>query len=336
MSIRIFGREENFRTRIEDEVKGLYEKVLKGEYHAISKRQMNRLVKKNKYGIGKIVVSLAGDYLRGTEDRPDPADHTLIKIPHLKIEPGGTDYYILKKVLEGKKLIDEKNLTQEERTIKSVCIPAYELIRDEQGYLKREIEKRKLSPKNPAKCNSRIVKMVKYLESEMDFPYGSDWDNFKYEELALTPTQAYVLKNSKMGIFEKVEMDCEDMHLFGATCFKVAGMDERYRLVRLEKHLGLCVIGDSFEDLFVVELTPENVNLSGLRSIRDLPRYGGDHSLPVKPEKVILSYDHKGYYGSLKVFGERRPLPKEWIREKINLENEELRQRLRELLPKNI
>lgn len=326
MSVHIFGREENFRTKIEDEVKELYKTVLKGRYSTISEKQINRLVKKNKYGIGKIVVSLAGDYLRETEDKPDPADRSLIKIPHLKVE-FGNDYEVLKKVLE------EKNLSEDQRTIKPVRIPAYELIRDEQGHLKREIEKHKLSPKDPAKCDSRIIKMVKYLEGEMDFPYGSDMENFGFEELALTPTQAYILKKSKTGVFEKVEMDCEDIHLFAATCFKVAGMDERYRLVRLKKHLGLVIIGDSFEHLFVVELTPENVDLRNLRSIWDLPQYGGHHSLPVKPEKVLLSYDHKGHYGSLKTIDKRRPTPKTWIERNVNLDNVELHEKLLELFP---
>ncbi|NIO21303.1 MAG: hypothetical protein GTN76_11350 [Candidatus Aenigmarchaeota archaeon] len=311
-------REDNFRTKMEDKVKELCRYHLKNEY---TDKEIKKIFKQLSYNIGAITSSLATDYFRGTED-PPPQATILTKLPAINVHPDEhplpDDYAVLKTVMEEKKLIDEGKLTQEERTIKPTNIPAAALIYDRMGYLGIEVERNKLQIKNPLKCNKNIVRMFKFLESQMDFEYGSDMENFGFKELALTPNQAYVVKHGRD--FEGVEMDCEDMHTFGATLFKTAGMIDRYRLLKLEKHLGLCVLDDSFERFVIIELTQEKPDLGRFSSVKDLPTYGGDHNLPTRPEDVVLTYDHSGYYGSLKLFNDRTPKAEDWMENTIKPE----------------
>ncbi len=319
----IFGGRENFRKKLQKRIVDLYIDRVRDYYTSIPDKELKRLVKDKKYDLGKIIVSKAHEFWVAGEEKAGPGVERIIRMPYIP-----TNFYGIREVF--RKVIEEKSLPKEQRTHRPEKISAPELIRDENDVLWRELEPRGLAVKDPLKCNRLITRMFRYLESEMDFKYGSDMENFGYRELALTPVQAYVIKKSKeLGWeeFQDVGIDCEDMHHFAAACFKTAGMDGRYRLVVAEHktegekkmHLGLCVMDDSFEKFVILELTPERRDTGRFVSIRDLPVYGDPRNQVIIPGNVIGSYDCRGVYGSFKVLGDRQPVG-EWVNDNITPE----------------
>ncbi len=314
----IFGT-RNFRTKLQEKITNLYRDRIRDFYAAIPEKEVKQLVKDKRYDLGKIIVSTAHKFWTAGEDEPKPAAERIIQMPCIL-----TDFYEFREVF--RKVLEEKELPEEERTYKPVKIPAYELIRDERDLLRIDLENRGLMVKDPLKCDRLIVKIFRYLEGEMDFKYGSDIENFGYRELALTPDQVYRIKKSGWEEFRNVAIDCEDMHHYAAACFKTAGMEGRYRLVVLQweeggetkMHLGLCVMDDTFERFRILELTPERRDLSRFISIRSFPVYGRDPDM-VRPENVVCSYDSEGYYGSFKTFEQREPAD-DWIAKNITPE----------------
>jgi len=319
----IFGGKENFRKKLQKRIVNLYKDRMRDYYTGIPDKELKHLVKDKKYDLGKIIVSKAHEFWVAGEEKPGPGVERIIEMPYIP-----TNFYGFRQVF--RKVVEEKDLPEDKRTYMPEKISAPDLVKDENDVLKNELEVRVLTVKDPLKCNRLIARMFRYLESEMDFKYGSDMENFGFRELALTPTQAYIIKESKeigWEEFQNVGIDCEDMHHFAAACFKAAGMNGRYRLVIAEHerdgdkkmHLGLCVMDDSFEKFVILELTPERRDVDRFISIRNLPVYGESHNQTLKPENVIGSYDCQGVYGSFKVLGDRQPVD-EWVNDNITPE----------------
>gem|GEM_PF-2521396 len=318
MSINIFGKEENLRTKLEGKVTDLYKDRLR-DYN-VSEKEMKDFIKYHKYDLGSIIVSAGHKFWIAGEKEPGEGVKRIIQMPCIP-----TGFYEFRNVF--RKVIEEKKLPEDQRTYKPEKIYAPELIRDQNDSIRNLVKSKRIVVKDPLKCNPLIIKMFRYLESEMDFRYGSDMENFGYRNLALTPIQAYVIKKSGWKEFENVAIDCEDIHHFAAACFKAAGMNGRYRLVILEweengekrMHDGLCVMEDSFEKQRILELTPYKRDVSRFASIGSLPVFGKDRNNFVKPENVIGSYDDQGVYGSFKVLEEREPVD-DWIRKNVTEE----------------
>jgi len=319
---------KNFRRKLKGGITDLYKARLRDHFTPISEKEIKHLVKEKKYDLGNIIVSTAHKFWTDCEEKPGYGVERVTRMPYIP-----TDFYEFSQVF--RKVLEEKDLPKDQRTYKPIRISAPELIRDQNDILEYVLQTSKLMVKNPLKCNRLIMKMFRYLESEMDFKYGSDMENFGYENFVLTPVQAYAIKKSDREKFKDVAIDCEDMHHYAAACFKAAGMDGRYRLVILQwedggktkMHDGFCVMDDSFEKFRILELTPYKRNLSRFKTIRNLPVFGESRNLVVKPEHVIGSYDDQKVYGSFKLPGEREPVD-DWIRGNVTSENIEFPEKM--------
>lgn len=283
----LFGRKENFRTKLKDEVKGLYVNQLRDYFTPISEKEIKHLVKEKKYDLGKIIVSKAGDFWSSREEGSTQATLSLARKPYIPTLI--KDFEIIEREIQ--KPYDQKTIKPEKEIVT-------DFIRDEQGLVRFNLQKH--GPrfvKNPLKCNKVIIRMFKYLEGVMNFGYGRDKENFGYDELWLTPTQVILLKKSTNEKMKRKKIDCEDMHNYGATCLDIAGVPEsRYRCVSGEResgvggHLTLFALDDSLEVWRNLEFTPNYRNIRGFVSIRELPKFG-DPKNSMHGKKILFSYN---------------------------------------------
>jgi hypothetical protein len=273
------GRQD-FKKMLEGKVKDLYIGKLRDYHTGIPGSEIKYFLKEKKTDIDAIILSRAGEFWHGREDGPTQVTFSLTKKP-----------YINDLIQNFDTIEAEIQTPYEEKTIKPVKQPVTFFIGDPSGSIIKDLEEHGPSfVKDTTECNKVILKIFKYLEGDMKFAYGRDQDNFGYEELWLTPSQVLSLKKSPDDRMKEKEIDCEDMHNYGATCLEVAGVPEfRYRCVAGVGHLTLFALSDGLETWRNLEFTPDYKNLHTF-TIRSLPKFG-DPKNSMHKRKILFSYN---------------------------------------------
>ncbi|MEM5871482.1 MAG: hypothetical protein QW051_01275 [Candidatus Aenigmatarchaeota archaeon] len=295
----------NFKEDLKNKIENIYKEQALD--HGIKEKELKEILKEKRDLISKNILSQAEVFWKGREEPPNSTTLFLAKRPYIP------------NLIENWEIIQsEKNLSfvqyhdliiSEEKTIKPIYEDVRKFIEDERGLVKENLLKyeKKYGPffvKNQLETDKNIIRLFKFLETEFDFSYGSDKENFGYHDLWLTPTQILLLQEKFSSEKRNLKIDCEDMHNFAASHLYVMGVpDLKYRCVMGETspgsggHLTLYILEDNLHTWRNIEFTPHKRNLNVFSSTANFPKFGEDGDV-LKGKNIILSYDKNNIYAT--------------------------------------
>jgi hypothetical protein len=295
----------NFKKDLENKILSLYKQ--QAFDFGVKEKEIKDLLKEKRYVLNTHILSQAENFWRSREEEASGSKLYLAKRPYLP--------NLVEKIDE---IVSQKDLIKFTALFylneKEVEKPIYEDVRrfieDEREFIKQNLLKheKKHGPffiENPLECNKQITKLFKFLESEMDFAYGTDQENFGYDDIWLKPTQIILLKEIFENRRKELKLDCEDMHNFAASHLFAMGVpDFRYRCVmggnESGGHLTLYVLEDNLKTWRNMEFTPYRRNLSFFSTIKSLPEFGSEDDA-LHNKNIFLSYDKDHIYVTFNV-----------------------------------